>query len=98
MTERKRNDSRPMPERPPALDWNVMPKAPTRDFLGGFNLDWPWDLEEAVTTFISAVEQGGFLAWEAALCLKQGRPVTAAQQAGIERLRKTARWLYGYRE
>jgi hypothetical protein len=86
MNQQQPDDARLVPERPPTLDWNAPPGVPTRDFLGGFNLDWPWDLEEAVTKFIAAVEQGGFLAWEAAVCSEQGLPVTAAQQAGIQRL------------
>ena len=90
MNERKPNDAPPIAERPPTLDWNAPPKAPTRDFLGGFNLEWPWDLEEAVAKFSAAVQQGAFLAWEAAVCVEQGVPVTAAQRAGIERLHRVA--------
>jgi hypothetical protein len=84
-SERKPSQLPTPPDRPAALDWRFDPGVPTRDFLGGYHLEWPWDLEEAVAKFIQAVELGEFLAWEATLCAERRLPVTAAQRAGQER-------------
>ena len=62
------------------MRWEFDPDVPTHDFLEEGPLDDPWNLQQAVENFVSWVEEGQFLAWEAVVCEEQGLPLTAGQK------------------
>src|SRR5438105_8971993 len=73
-------------ERPAPMRWEFDPDIPTHDFLEEGPLDDPWNLQEAVENFVSWVEDGHFLTWEAVVCEEQGLPLTAGQKKALRSL------------
>ncbi|MHB8957591.1 MAG: hypothetical protein ACYC4U_31905 [Pirellulaceae bacterium] len=73
-------------ERQPSLAWNFDPRTPTCDYFERQNLDYAEDLQDAVENFISGMERGEFLAWEAVVAHEQGLPLTSPQQAALDEL------------
>ena len=71
---------------PAPISWEFGPNIPTHDFLEGSPLDDPWNLQQAVENFVSWVEEGQFLTWEAVVCEEQGHPLTAAQKKALRGL------------
>jgi hypothetical protein len=67
-------------EKPAPMRWEFDPDIPTHDFLEEGPLDDLWNLQEVVENFISWVEDGQFLTWEAIVCEEQGLPLTAEQK------------------
>ena len=68
------------------MRWEFGPEIPTHDFLEEGPLDDPWNLQQAVENFVSWVEEGQFLAWEAVVCEEQGLPLTAGQKKALRGL------------
>ena len=68
------------------MRWEFDPDIPTHDFLEEGPLDDPWNLQQAVENFVSWVEEGQFLAWEAVVCEEQGLPLTAGQKKALRGL------------
>jgi hypothetical protein len=62
------------------MRWEFDPDIPTHDFLEEGPLDDTWNLQQAVENFVSWVEEGQFLTWEAVVCDEQGLPLTAGQK------------------
>jgi hypothetical protein len=73
-------------QQPAPLRWEFDPDIPTLDFLEDGPLEDTWKLQEAVENFVSWVEEGQFLTWEAVVCEEQGLPLTAAQQKALRSL------------
>jgi hypothetical protein len=69
--------------KPAPIRWEFGPDIPTHDFLEEGPLHDPWNLQQAVENFVSWVEEGQFLTWEAVVCQEQGLPLTAAQQKAL---------------
>jgi hypothetical protein len=55
-------------QKPAPMRWEFDPDIPTHDFLEEGPLDDIWNLQEAVENFVSGVEGGQFLTWEAVVC------------------------------
>jgi hypothetical protein len=72
--------------RPAPMRWEFDPDIPTHDFLEEGPLDDTWNLQQAVENFVSWVEEGQFLSWEAVVCEEQGLPLTAAQTKALRSL------------
>jgi hypothetical protein len=68
------------------MRWEFDPDIPTHDFLEEGPLDDTWNLQQAVENFVSWVEEGQFLTWEAVVCEEQGLPLTAAQKKALKSL------------
>ena len=68
------------------LKWEFASDIPTYDFIEDHHLGDLWGLQEAVENFIHKMEDGQFLAWEAAVADEQGLPLTKKQQAALEGL------------
>jgi len=68
------------------MRWEFAPDSPTHDFLGEGPLDDTWNLQQAVEDFVSWVEEGQFLSWEAVVCEEQGLPLTAGQKKALRGL------------
>jgi len=79
--KRKKPVTRPAPMR-----WEFDPDIPTHDFLEAGPLDDTWNLQQAVENFVSWVEDGQFLSWEAVVCEEQGLPLTAGQKKALRGL------------
>ncbi len=73
-------------QKPAPLRWEFDPDIPTHDFLEEGPLDDIWNLQEAVENFVSGVEEGQFLTWEAVVCEEQGLPLTAGQKKALRSL------------
>jgi hypothetical protein len=73
-------------QKPATMCWDFDPDIPTHDFLEEGPLDDPWNLQQAVENFVSWVEEGQFLTWEAVVCEEQGLPLTAAQKRALRGL------------
>jgi hypothetical protein len=58
------------------MRWEFAPDIPTHDFFEERNLNELWDLQEAVDNFVSMINDGTFLTWEAVACEEQGIPLT----------------------
>ena len=65
------------------IRWEFDPDIPTDDFFDGRNLDELWDLQEAVDNFVSMMNGGTFLTWEAVVCEEQGLPLTPKQKKAL---------------
>ena len=72
--------------RPAPMRWEFDPGIPTHDFLEAGPLDDTWNLQQAVENFVSWVEDGQFLSWEAVVCEEQGLPLTAGQKKALRGL------------
>ena len=73
-----------LPARKPAsMRWDFDPDIPTQDFFEGRNLDELWDLQEAVDNFVSMINDGTFLTWEAVSSEEQGIPLTPRQKQAL---------------
>ena len=81
---RKKKKS-PVPQ-PAPMRWEFAPDIPTHDFLEEGPLDDVWNLQQAVENFVSWLEEGQFLAWEAVVCREQGLPLTAQQKEALDGL------------
>src|SRR5947209_16808368 len=68
------------------MRWDFGPDVPTHDFLEEGPLDDPWNLQQAVQNFVSWVEEGQSLTWEAVVCEEQGLPLTAGQKKALRSL------------
>jgi hypothetical protein len=73
-------------QKPAPMRWEFDPDIPTHDFLEEGPLDDPWNLQQAVENFVSWVEEGQFLTWEAVVCEEQGLPLTAGQKKALRSL------------
>jgi hypothetical protein len=73
-------------ERPLPLKWDFDPGTPTCDFFEEQKLDDSRDLQDAVENFISGMERGVFLAWEAVVAREQGLSLTRQQHAALDEL------------
>src|SRR5438552_10631382 len=78
----------PKKKKPPTkqsatMRWEFDPDTPTDDFFDGRNLDELWDLQEAVDNFVSMMNGGTILTWEAVVCEEQGLPLTAKQKKAL---------------
>jgi hypothetical protein len=83
MPRKKKKQPGPQPARP---RWEFDPGIPTHDFLEEGPLEDAWHLQEAVENFVSWVEEGRFLTWEAVVCEEQGLPLTAGQKMALRGL------------
>ena len=81
-----RKKKKPAARKPAPMRWEFGPDVPTHDFLEEGPLDDPWNLQQAVENFVSWVEEGQFLAWEAVMCEEQGLPLTAGQKKALRSL------------
>ena len=81
-----RKKKKPAAQKPAPMRWEFDPDIPTHDFLEEGPLDDPWNLQEAVENFVSWVEEGQFLTWEAVVCEEQGLPLTAGQKKALRSL------------
>src|SRR5262249_45532782 len=81
-----RKRKKPAAQKPAPMRWEFDPDIPTHDFLEEGPLVDTWKLQEAVENFVSWVEEGQFLTWEAVVCEEQGLPLTAAQQKALRSL------------
>src|SRR4051794_36396166 len=68
------------------MRWEFGPDIPTHDFLEQGPLDDFCNLQEAVENFVSWVEEGQFLTWEAVVCEEQGLPMTAGHKKALRSL------------
>jgi hypothetical protein len=68
------------PKRPTTFKWEFDPDIPTEDLLEGRDLRPEGDLQEIVEDFISMLEHGDYLTWEAVVCSEQELPLTKAQK------------------
>ena len=68
------------------MRWEFDPDIPTHDFLDAGPLDDTWNLQQTVENFVSWVEDGQFLSWEAVVCEEQGLPLTAGQKEALRGL------------
>src|SRR5438093_10537322 len=73
-------------QKPALMRWEFDPDIPTHDFLEEGPLDDPGKLQQAVENFVSWVEEGQFLSWEAVVCEEQGLPLTAGQKKALRSL------------
>jgi hypothetical protein len=73
-------------KQPGPMRWVFDPDIPTHDFFEGGPLDDTWNLQEAVENFVSWVEEGQFLTWEAVVCEEQGLSLTAEQKKALRSL------------
>jgi hypothetical protein len=73
-------------QKPAPMRWEFDPDIPTHDFLEEGPLDDIWNLQEAVENFVSGVEGGRFLTWEAVVCEEQELPLTAGQKKALRSL------------
>src|SRR5437588_4334756 len=55
-------------QQPGRMRWEFGADIPTHDFLEEGPLDDTWNLQVAVGDFVSWVEEGQFLTWEAVVC------------------------------
>jgi hypothetical protein len=78
MSKKKQAASKPGPIR-----WEFDSDIPTDDFFDGRNLDELWDLQETVDNFVSMMNDGTFLTWEAVACEEQGIPLTPKQRKAL---------------
>jgi hypothetical protein len=78
--------SRKRPARPLLTTWPIRPDVPTNDLLARRNLDDPGDVDWAFNDFITELETGYFLQWEAVISQEQGLPLTRQQQAALSEL------------
>src|SRR2546428_2200904 len=78
-----RKKKKPAAQKPAPMRWEFDPDIPTHDFLEEGPLDDPWNLQEAVENFVSWVEDGHFLTWEAVVCEEQELPLTAGQKKAL---------------
>ena len=78
-----RKKKKPAAQKPAPIRWEFDPDIPTDDFFDGRNLDELWDLQEAVDNFVSMMDGGTFLTWEAVVCEEQGLPLTAKQKKAL---------------
>jgi hypothetical protein len=76
----------PAARTPAQMRWEFDPDIPTHDFLEEGPLDDSWNLQEAVESFVSWVEEGQFLSWEAVVSEEQGLPLTAGQKKALKSL------------
>jgi len=81
-----RKKKKPAAQKPAQMRWEFDPDIPTHDFLEEGPLDDTWNLQEAVENFVSWVEEGQFLTWEAVVCEEQGLPLTAGQKKALSSL------------
>src|SRR5262249_16145107 len=81
-----RKKKKPAAQKPVQMRWEFDPDIPTHDFLEEGPLDDTWNLQEAVENFVSWVEEGQFLTWEAVVCEEQGLPLTAGQKKALSSL------------
>jgi len=73
-------------QRPAPMRWEFDPDTPTHDFLEEGPLTDLWNLQQAVENFVSWVEEGQFLTWEAVICEEQGLPLTPQQEEALHAL------------
>jgi len=73
-------------QRPAPMRWEFDPDTPTHDFLEEGPLTDLWNLQQAVENFVSWVEEGQFLTWEAVVCEEQGLSLTAGQKKALTSL------------
>lgn len=81
-----RKKKKPAAQNPAPMRWEFDPDIPTHEFLEGGPLDDLCNLQEAVENFVSWVEEGQFLSWEAVVCEEQGLPLTAGQKKALRSL------------
>jgi len=81
-----RKKKKPAAQKPAPMQWEFGPDIPTHDFLEEGPLDDPWNLQQAVENFVSWVEEGQFLTWEAVVCEEQELPLTAPQKKALRSL------------
>src|SRR6266542_2058542 len=81
-----RKKKKPAAQKPAPMQWEFGPDIPTHDFLEEGPLDDPWNLQQAVENFVSWVEEGQFLTWEAVVCEEQGLSLTAGQKKALRSL------------
>jgi hypothetical protein len=74
------------PKRPARFKWEFDPDIPTEDLLEGRDLRPEGDLQEIVEDFISMLEHGDYLTWEAVVCSEQELPLTKAQKKALGKL------------
>jgi hypothetical protein len=68
------------------MRWEFGPEIPTHEFLEEGPLDDPWNLQQAVESFVTWVEERQFLTWEAVVCEEQELPLTAGQKKALRGL------------
>ena len=78
----RKNKNQPA-KQPATVQWQFDPDIPTHDFFEGRNLDELWDLQEAGDNFVSMMNDGTFLTWEAVACEEQGIPLTPRQKKAL---------------
>src|SRR5260370_21978000 len=81
-----RKKKKPAAQKPAPMRWEFDPDIATHDFLEEGPLDDPWNLQQAVENFVSWVDEGQFLTWEAVVCGEQGLPLTAGQKKALRSL------------
>src|SRR5436305_13213904 len=81
-----RKKKKPAAQKPAPMHWEFDSDIPTHDFLEEGRLDDRWNLQQAVENFVSWVEEGQFLSWEAVVCEEQGLPLTAPQKKALRSL------------
>lgn len=77
-----------------SIDWQAaVDGVPTEDLFEGLHLDLsgraapdPFALQQAVETFVSALDDGTFLRWEAVVREEQGLPLSAAHEQALHDL------------
>jgi hypothetical protein len=83
MSSKKKNH----PAKQPApMRWEFDPDIPTHDFFESGPLDDMGNLQEAVDSFVSWLEEDHFLAWETVACEEQDLPLTAKQKKALGNL------------
>jgi hypothetical protein len=70
-------------QQPASMRWEFDPDIPTHDFFEGGSLDDTWNLQQAVDSIVSMLEQGDFLTWEAVVCEEQDLPLTAQKKKAL---------------
>ena len=86
MARNKNQNTPPPSKRPATFKWVFDPDIPTEDLLEGRDLRPEGDLDEIVDDFISMMEHGDYLAWEAVVCSEQELPLTKAQKKMLGKL------------
>lgn len=86
MSKRRKRRKRGSAARPAQMKWAFDPSIPTHDFFEGQDLSRPWDLHEAVESFIHFMECGRFLTWEAVVSCEQRLRLTRQQREMLDGL------------
>lgn len=72
--------------RPRSMKWKSEPNVPTDTFFEDADFNDPGQLQEAVESFVSMMENGSFLTWEAVVCQEQALSLTRPQRRALQEL------------